>query len=69
MAFRWRRYVNIAVNHFYYSTFATLAFWALNTTAATSPLADSVEKSDRVAIRTLLKQRTDVNAAQPDGMP
>src|SRR5262245_28909489 len=31
-------------------------------------LADAVEKSDRTAIRTLLKQRTDVNVAQADGM-
>src|SRR5438477_11154667 len=33
-----------------------------------SPLADAAEKSDRAAIRTLLKQHTDINAAQPDGM-
>lgn len=33
-----------------------------------SPLADAVEKSDRAAIRTLLKQHADVNAAQADGM-
>lgn len=35
---------------------------------ADSLLADAAEKSDRAAIRTLLKQRADVNAAQPDGM-
>lgn len=35
---------------------------------AESPLADAVEKSDRAAIRTLLKQRADVNAPQADGM-
>lgn len=33
-----------------------------------SSVANASEKSDRAAIRTLLKQRTDVNAAQPDGM-
>ena len=33
-----------------------------------SPLADAVEKSDRTGVRTLLKQRVDVNAPQPDGM-
>lgn len=33
-----------------------------------SPLADAVEKSDRATIRTLLKQRADVNAPQADGM-
>lgn len=32
------------------------------------PLADAAEKSDRTAIRALLKQRADVNAAQADGM-
>lgn len=36
--------------------------------ATTSPIADTAEKSDRAAIRTLLKQHTDVNAAQADGM-
>jgi ankyrin repeat protein len=35
---------------------------------ARSPLADAVEKSDRAAIRTLLKQHADVNAPQTDGM-
>ena len=33
-----------------------------------SPLADAAEKSDHAAIRTLLKQRADVNAPQADGM-
>src|SRR5689334_16526297 len=36
--------------------------------AAQSPLADAVEKSDRAALRTLLKQHADVNASQADGM-
>src|SRR4249919_3500509 len=36
--------------------------------ASPSPLADAVEKSDRTAIRALLKNRADLNAAQPDGM-
>jgi len=35
---------------------------------ANSPLADAAEKSDRAAIRTLLKQRADVNVPQADGM-
>ena len=33
-----------------------------------SSLADAAEKSDRAAVRTLLKQHADVNAAQADGM-
>ena len=33
-----------------------------------SPLADAAEKSDRAGVRTLLKQRVDVNAPQVDGM-
>ena len=36
--------------------------------AAQSPLADAAEKSDRATIRTLLKQRADVNTPQADGM-
>jgi ankyrin repeat protein len=36
--------------------------------AADSPLADAAEKSDRAAIRSLLKQHADVNAPQADGM-
>src|SRR3954463_8345972 len=33
-----------------------------------SPLADAAEKSDRAAIRSLLKQHLDVNKPQADGM-
>src|SRR3954447_12754897 len=33
-----------------------------------SPLADAAEKSDRAALRILLKQHSDVNAPQADGM-
>ena len=36
--------------------------------AADSRLADAAEKSDRAAIRTLLKQHADVNAPLADGM-
>jgi len=36
--------------------------------SAKSPLADAAEKSDRAGVRTLLKQRVDVNAPQVDGM-
>jgi ankyrin repeat protein len=36
--------------------------------AAESRLADAAEKSDRAAIRTLLKRHADVNAPQADGM-
>ena len=36
--------------------------------ASTSPLADAAEKMDHAAIRALVKQRADVNAAQVDGM-
>ena len=35
--------------------------------ATASPLADAAEKSDRPALRTLLKQGADVNAPQADG--
>src|SRR5262252_3003166 len=33
-----------------------------------SRLADAVMKSDREGVRSLLQQKIDVNAAQPDGM-
>ena len=36
--------------------------------SAKSPLADAAEKSERATIRTLLKQHSDVNAPQADGM-
>ena len=36
--------------------------------ASTSPLADAAEKMDHAAIRALVKERADVNAAQVDGM-
>jgi uncharacterized protein len=36
--------------------------------AAPSPIADAAEKSDRATLRTLLRQGSAVNAAQPDGM-
>jgi ankyrin repeat protein len=35
---------------------------------AKSPLADAAERLDRVAVRSLLKQKVDVNAPQVDGM-
>jgi ankyrin repeat protein len=36
--------------------------------ASDAPLADAAEKMDRARVRTLLKQRADVNTPQPDGM-
>src|SRR5947209_1312184 len=36
--------------------------------ASKSPLADAAEKSDRAAVRALLKQHAEINAAQVDGM-
>jgi len=44
------------------------AFCVFPLLAAESRLADAAEKSDRATIRTLLKQRADVNAQQADGM-
>jgi ankyrin repeat protein len=43
---------------------APICAWA----AARAPLADAAEQADRTRIRTLLKQRVDVNAPQIDGM-
>src|SRR5213082_2404664 len=36
--------------------------------ASKSPLADAAEKSDRAAVRALLKRHADINALQVDGM-
>jgi ankyrin repeat protein len=50
---------------------ATFAAILLVTTAhanSTSPLADATEKLDHAAIRALVKEHADVNAAQADGM-
>jgi uncharacterized protein len=44
--------------------FGTIAF----ATAGMSPLADAAEKLDRSTVHTLLKQHSDVNAPQADGM-
>ena len=42
---------------------------ATSLSAATkSPLADAAERMDRAAVRSLLKQKVDVNAPQVDGM-
>ncbi len=53
----------------------SLLIWALIVLASAQPIfagvslvAEAAEKSDHAAIRSLLKQRTDVNAAQADGM-
>ena len=52
-----------------FCAFAILLFAVeLPSFAAESRLADAVEKQDRATIRTLLKQRADVNAPQADGM-
>src|SRR5438477_41266 len=48
--------------------FATFVASTWTTTAIESRCADAAEKSDRAAIRTLLKQHADVNAPQADGM-
>jgi uncharacterized protein len=40
---------------------------ALNAGAATSPMADAAEKQNRDAVRSLLRQKVDVNAPQVDG--
>ena len=40
----------------------------LSALASDSRLADAAEKQDRTTLRTLLKQRVDVNAPQVDGM-
>ncbi|MBS0203473.1 MAG: ankyrin repeat domain-containing protein [Planctomycetes bacterium] len=47
---------------------ATVLLMASSTWAAETPLADAVEEKDSTAIQKLLEQKTNVNAAQADGM-
>ena len=42
--------------------------WCAGANGGESRLADAIERMDRAAIRTLLKERAEVNAAQADGM-
>ena len=44
-----------------------LLFVALNANAAAVRLVDAVKSGDRATVRTLLQQRIDVNATEPDG--
>jgi ankyrin repeat protein len=60
---RWRSDVKLLG-----TTALTLLFAASSLANGDCPLADAAEKSDRATIRTLLKQRADVNAPQADGM-
>jgi ankyrin repeat protein len=41
---------------------------SLGAAAPTVPLIEAVKKADKVAVRTLLQQRADVNLSEPDGM-
>ena len=41
---------------------------AVGLSAAESPVADAAARGDRDAVKALLKQAADVNAAQGDGM-
>jgi ankyrin repeat protein len=50
------------------SVISLLLLLARSGLVANSPLADAAEKSDRAALRSLLKQHADVNAPQADGM-
>ncbi len=51
-----------------FSTFAALALTAVLRAAPSAPVADAAMSGNRDAVRTLLKQAADVNAAQGDGM-
>jgi uncharacterized protein len=46
---------------------ALLLIVSLQATAAPVPLIDAIKAGDKAAIRTLLQQRVNVNAAEPDG--
>lgn len=48
----------------------TMAMWLAGAAAyaSDSPLADAAERKEAAVVRTLLSQKADVNAPQPDGM-
>jgi uncharacterized protein len=46
---------------------AAFLFLAVASFAATSPIADAAMKGDAATVKTLLAQKADVNAPQPDG--
>src|SRR5438093_8137222 len=50
------------------SAFGALTLTALLSAAGSSPVADAAMQGNRDAVRALLKQAADVNAAQGDGM-
>src|ERR1700733_5214251 len=51
-----------------FSTLAALALSALLYAAPAAPVADAAMQGNKDAVRSLLKQAADVNAAQGDGM-
>ena len=50
------------------SIFALLVALSVGISAAESPIADAASRGDREAVKALLKEAADVNAAQGDGM-
>src|SRR5262245_16762071 len=46
---------------------ALITFLGTTFAAVRSEVADAAMKGDKVAIRTLIQQKADVNASQPDG--
>src|SRR3954471_6864635 len=51
-----------------FSTLGALALTAVLNAAASAPVADAAMQGNKDAVRLLLKQAADVNAAQGDGM-
>jgi ankyrin repeat protein len=51
-----------------FSAFGAIALTAILHAAAGAPVADAAMDGNRDAVKTLLKQAADVNAAQGDGM-
>jgi len=60
----WRRTKRLSTGLFLLTLLAGASFGAANDGAR---LADAAQSRDQVAVRTLLKQKVDVNAAQADG--
>lgn len=52
---------------FVFAGLCAMLLLAISATAAESPLADAAMRGDNAAVRTLLKEKVNVNAAQGDG--
>src|SRR5215469_3923503 len=61
-------YLQSPISNFQFCVIAVLSLFLVQTAAAGSNLIDAVKAGNAPMVRTLLKQRPDVNSQEPDGM-